>query len=168
VNKGLLKKYVVYKLLSQKVTVWISEGKCLRVYDWIIILLINVSIMCYMFGNSSSNPNWVCCFSFLKQPCLRHIMAIFQDDNVKIHEALIVKEWLWGSWRIIFTRDSLRDFGMCWRRLYRVLDSCIDMYAPFLLDQTSISDIFTQNWPLKSTRIVLKMYHCNVICKAAA
>jgi len=26
-----------------------------------------------------------------------HIMAIFQDDNVKTHQAQIVKEWLGGS-----------------------------------------------------------------------
>jgi len=27
----------------------------------------------------------------------KHIMAIFQDDNVKITQTQNVKEWLWGS-----------------------------------------------------------------------
>jgi len=38
----------------------------------------------------------VCGFSFVKQPG-RHVMAIFQDDNVNIHQAQIVKEWMGGS-----------------------------------------------------------------------
>jgi len=32
-------------------------------------------------------------------------MAIFQDDNDKIHQAQIVKEWLGGSMVIIFTHE---------------------------------------------------------------
>jgi len=36
----------------------------------------------FMFGISSSR---------------RHIMAIFQEDNVKIYQAQIVKEWFEGS-----------------------------------------------------------------------
>jgi len=32
-------------------------------------------------------------------------MAIFQHDNVKIHQAQIVKEWFW-AWRIISTHES--------------------------------------------------------------
>jgi len=35
----------------------------------------------------------------------RQIMAIFQDDNDKIHQAQIVKEWLGGSMVIIFTHE---------------------------------------------------------------
>jgi len=32
-------------------------------------------------------------------------MTIFQHDNVKIHQAQIVKEWFW-AWRIISTHES--------------------------------------------------------------
>jgi len=56
----------------------------------------------------------------------RHIRAIFQDDNVKINQAQTV--------------NSLKVFGMCWRRLKRVLDSSIDN---------------TRSWP--------KMYGNNII-----
>jgi len=76
----------------------------------------------------------VCGFSFLNHVG-RHIMAIFQDYNVKIHQAQIVKEWLRGSVKNHFhtwigtswvqTLNSLKVFGMFWRRLNRVLDSCI-------------------------------------------
>jgi len=31
-------------------------------------------------------------------------MAIFRDDNIKFHPSQIVKEWLGGAWRIIFTQ----------------------------------------------------------------
>jgi len=36
-------------------------------------------------------------FHLLNNHVGRHIMAIFQDGNVKIHQAQIVKEWLGGS-----------------------------------------------------------------------
>ena len=36
-------------------------------------------------------------FHFLNNHAGRCIMAIFQDDNVKIHQAQIVKELLGGS-----------------------------------------------------------------------
>jgi len=70
-------------------------------------------------------------FSFLKHPCRKthhgHI-------PVKIHQGQRVKEWLERRMKNHFhtwigsseSRPySLKVFGMCWRRLYRVLDSCI-------------------------------------------
>ena len=36
-------------------------------------------------------------FNFLNKHVERHIMAIFQDDNVKVHLAQTVKEWLGGG-----------------------------------------------------------------------
>jgi len=82
-------------------------------------------------------------FSFLKHPCRKthhgHI-------PVKIHQGQRVKEWLERRMKNHFhtwisssesRTYSLKVFGMCWRRLYRVLDSCIvntrsspKMYAP--------------------------------------
>jgi len=68
---------------------------------------------------------WVA-FHFLNNHVGRHIMAMFQDDNGKIHQAQTVKEWLGGSMKNHFhkwigcvqTLNSLQVFGMCWRRLY--------------------------------------------------
>jgi len=40
--------------------------------------------------------DWVA-FHFLNKNVGRHIMAIFQDDNVKIHWAQTGKEWLGGN-----------------------------------------------------------------------
>jgi len=67
-------------------------------------------------------------FSFLNNVG-RRIIAIFQDDNVKIHQAQTVKEWFY---ELAPLSPDLKVFGICWRGLYRVLDSCIDqkMYAP--------------------------------------
>ena len=48
-------------------------------------------LACYMFGNSSFNSNVA--FHFLNNHVGRHIMAIIQDDNVKIHQAQFVKQW---------------------------------------------------------------------------
>jgi len=45
-------------------------------------------------------------FHFLINRVGRHIMAIFQDLDVKIHQAQIVKEWSGGPRRIIFTHDE--------------------------------------------------------------
>jgi len=54
-----------------------------------------VFLVCYMFGNSF-NPDGVCCFSYLKQPFMKTHHGHF-PDNVKIHQAQIVKEWLGWS-----------------------------------------------------------------------
>jgi len=45
-----------------------------------------VFLACYMFANS---------FNFFNNHSGRRIMAIFQDDNAKIHQAQIMKEGLW-------------------------------------------------------------------------
>jgi len=36
-------------------------------------------------------------FNFLNNHVGKHIMAIFQNDNVKIHQDQTVEEWLGGS-----------------------------------------------------------------------
>jgi len=65
----------------------------------------------------------VCSFHFLNNHVARPIMAIFQDDNVKIHQAQILKEWLGGRmknylhtiWHLwVLTFNSLKVFGMYW------------------------------------------------------
>jgi len=53
------------------------KGKCLIANDWIIIAVI-VECVAFHFLNKH----------------VRHIMAIFHDNNVKIHKAQTVKEWL--------------------------------------------------------------------------
>jgi len=58
-----------------------------------IAVIYYVSIVLYVW-QQFYNIDGVCSFSFLKQPCMRHIMAIFQDDSVKMHQAQIVKGWL--------------------------------------------------------------------------
>jgi len=55
---------------------------------------------------------------------LWHIMPIFQNDNVKIDQAQIVMG-MFGKENESFSDLKLKVFGMCWRRLYRVLDSSI-------------------------------------------
>lgn len=57
-------------------------------------------------------------FSFPK----RHIMTIFQDHNVKIHRDQTVK--LEES---VQTLNSVKVFGMFWRRLHTVLTSCFSI-----------------------------------------
>jgi len=73
-----------------------------------------------------------------------NIMATFQDDNIKIHPAQIMKEWLWGSWRIIFTHESaplspdLKFPGSLWDVLEETLQR-----NGLLLWQYKI---FSKNW----------------------
>jgi len=72
-----------------------------------------------------------------KQPCRKthSIIAVFQDDNVKIYLAQIVKEWM-GRSRILFTHElatlspDLKFFGNRWdvlemSRLYKVFEIAI-------------------------------------------
>jgi len=82
--------------------------------DWIIITVIIMFLSYYMFGNSSSNSDEVCSFSFLKHPCRKthhgHIPGWRCQDSSSCK---------------VQTLNSLKVFGMCWRSLYRVLDSYI-------------------------------------------
>ena len=56
--------------------------------------------------------------------------GILQDDNAKIHQALVVKEWSMRThesfshinWPVL-TLTPLKVFGMCWKRLKEWLDS---------------------------------------------
>jgi len=81
---------------------------------WIIIMF----LARYAFGNSSSNPNWWCvAFYFLNNHVRKCIMAIHQDDNIKMHQAQLVKEWLGASKK------------MCLRRLYWLLDSPLHQFS---------------------------------------
>jgi len=50
-------------------------------------------------------------------------MAILQDDNVTIHQAQIVKTMVGSEHEESFSHMKLKVYGMCWRRLYRVMDS---------------------------------------------
>ena len=59
-------------------------------------------------------------------------LGIFQNDNAKIHRALVVKEWSMRTHEcqeargVIFTNElarTLQVFGMCWKRLKEWFDS---------------------------------------------
>jgi len=78
-------------------------------------------------------------------------MAIFQDDNVKIHQAQIVKEWLWGAWRIIFTHEStplspdLKFIASLWDVLEETLQSAgLSQINVMMLFPSRGSSIFGQ------------------------
>jgi len=71
-----------------------KKGKCLRVYDWIIIAVIFMFLSCYILYLATvllTLINGVVAFHFLNNHVGKHIMAIFQDDNVKIHQTQTVK-----------------------------------------------------------------------------
>jgi len=95
----------LYTLPDQKINKYkknnlLFVGKCLRVNDWIIIAVIIMFLTCCTVCLATvllTLIDKVCRFLFLNQPCERHIMAIFQDDNVKIPQTQIVKEWLGES-----------------------------------------------------------------------
>jgi len=60
-------------------------------------------------------------FDFLTHPVGRHIMAIFQDDNVKIRQAQIVKEWLGWSMKNHFDTWIGTSDSRPWIHLWDVL-----------------------------------------------
>jgi len=77
-------------------------------------------------------------------------MAIFQDDNVKIHKAQIVKEWLWGAWRIILTHElvtcpDLKFIASLWDVLEETLQSAgLSQINVMMLFPSRGSSIFGQ------------------------
>lgn len=91
----------------------LSLNSFIVVYVWIIIAVIITFLTCYMFGN---------------RPYSRITMSRFIRLN-------LWKNIFWkGAWRIIFTPEltpltlaSVKGlcWGLCWRRLYRVLNFCI-------------------------------------------
>jgi len=58
-------------------------------------------------------------FSFLKQPCRKNIMVIFQEDSVKIHQT--VKEWLWERMKNHFHIPKMLDRKLNEQFLVKVL-----------------------------------------------
>jgi len=65
-------------------------------------------------------------------------MAIFQVDNVKVHKDQTMKVERSMKNHLYMWIDSSESraethsvFGMCWRRLYRMLDSCIGITSSY-------------------------------------
>jgi len=76
----------------------------------------------------------VCSLPFLKQPWKTHHVHISgwqsQDSSGSNCERMVIRELVesfshmnWHLW--VQTLNSLKVFGVCWSRLYRVYNSCI-------------------------------------------